>query len=123
MKIIDIHSHIHMRETLVQEQENNLLRDMERFGIERRLISAIGDESIEKKNRCIEELIARHPKELIGCGVINPKEENALEETGAYAPIPISGLWSLIHWKIAIIRISVHGLMIFWMFWRGGDSW
>lgn len=81
MKIIDIHSHIHMRETLVQEQENNLLRDMERFGIERRLISAIGDESTEKKNRCIEELIARHPKELIGCGVINPKEENALEET------------------------------------------
>ena len=56
MKIIDIHSHIHMRETLVQEQENNLLRDMERFGIERRLISAIGDESIEKKNRCIERM-------------------------------------------------------------------
>lgn len=89
MKITDIHAHILMRGFQMELQEENLLNDMDRFEIEKRVVSAVGDAGSERKNRCMEALIARHPKRLIGCGVINPKEEDALKETRRICANPL----------------------------------
>lgn len=75
---IDIHSHIQYSEGeyLIGE----LLLDMNKNQIDQRVISSINNENLLKNNQAIDDLCAFYPNQLIGCGVINPKLPDAIEQ-------------------------------------------
>ncbi len=86
--IIDIHAHINLLNPFGEKEIESLLADMDRFGIEKRVVSAIHGGNIKKQNDCIVDLVKKHPDRLIGCAVINPKDENAIEESQRILKIP-----------------------------------
>ena len=77
--IIDIHSHIGCSNVPREEEERRLLADMEKNGIDKRVVSSISVPYGEG-NRYVSELVSRHKDCLIGCAVINPKESDCREK-------------------------------------------
>lgn len=78
--IFDYHSHIRWdRETNTYDGEA-LLADMEENGIDRRMVSALYGYSIREQNKAVEELVNANPDRLVGCGVINPRQRDCIEE-------------------------------------------
>ena len=79
MKTIDLHTHLRRdREThnyLVEE----LLQESERFPDILRMISCL-DGEVHQSNWKIRELCETYPERFIGCAVIDPKREDALQE-------------------------------------------
>ena len=68
--MIDIHSHI--------EKENGvyllekLLADMDRFQIQKRVISDLRVDGIQEGIQQIAEAVKTYPARLIGCALLNP---------------------------------------------------
>lgn len=75
--IIDIHSHI--RKDADGQQEQKLLLDMDKNGIDFRVVSALEGWSVEAGNQYVSELVSRHPERLAGCAVIDPKQSDCRE--------------------------------------------
>lgn len=79
--IIDIHSHITYAHNIYETEE--ILKDMAIYHIDRRVISSLNGLPEAENNKNINDLVAQYPKKFIGCAVINPKSETAIEDTKA----------------------------------------
>ena len=81
MKIIDYHAHLGWDQETNTYLYDDLIEDMDKYGIDIRMVSALYGYSIEEQNNAVIELIKRYPNRIIGSAVINPKERNCIEET------------------------------------------
>ena len=70
MKKMDIHSHLIKKGKEYQVEE--LLADMERFNICKRVISTFDGDSIQAGNQDIADIVNLYPDKFIGCALINP---------------------------------------------------
>ena len=86
--IIDIHAHVKRNEATHEYLEQELLDDMKKNNISLRVVSALEGKSIQYQNDYISDLVTRHPNQLVGCAVINPKEDNSVEETKRVLQLP-----------------------------------
>lgn len=86
--IIDIHAHIKRDDTTHEYFEQELLDDMKKNNISLRVVSALEGKTIQDQNNYISDLVTRHPDQLVGCAVINPKEDNSVEETKRVLQLP-----------------------------------
>lgn len=77
--MIDIHSHLKTDSGKGSVQE--LLQDMDRFHIDRRVISDMRYDDVQGGNQRIAELVKEYPERLIGCAVLNPALSTILEDT------------------------------------------
>lgn len=88
MMIIDYHAHLRRDRTSGEYLYDELLGDMEENGVNLRLISAIDGPSIAVQNNCIAAFVGENPTKLMGCAVINPKEDECLAEMERIADMP-----------------------------------
>lgn len=86
--IIDIHSHIDRNYENPRLPEKNLFQDMEKNGIDLRVVSTLEGKSIREQNQYISSLVSRAPDKLAGCAVINPKLYNSVEDTKEALSLP-----------------------------------
>nr|WP_249317119.1 amidohydrolase family protein [Bacillus sp. FJAT-50079] len=61
---------------------------MKKNNISLRVVSAIEGKSIHDQNNYISDFVSRYPDQLIGCAVINPKEDNSIEEAKRVLALP-----------------------------------
>lgn len=86
--IVDIHSHIRRNPGNQIKEEEALLADMEKNGVDYRVVSALEGWPTEEGNRYISDLVSRYPERLAGCAVINPKDDNCGEMAKAALALP-----------------------------------
>ena len=86
--IIDFHAHLDRDPITKEYKVDELLKDMEDNHIDKRVISTFYGSSISAANDKIVELVKQYPDRLIGCAVINPKLDDAVEEAKRVAEIP-----------------------------------
>ncbi|MEC1523833.1 amidohydrolase family protein [Neobacillus niacini] len=86
--MIDIHAHVKRDRTTYNYLEQELLDDMKKNNITSRVVSAIEGKSIQDQNNYIADFVSRYPDQLIGCAVINPKEDNSIDETRRVLTLP-----------------------------------
>ena len=77
--MIDIHSHL--KTDSGEGSVQKLLQDMDRFHINRRVISDMRYDDVQDGNQKIAELVKEYPERLIGCAVLNPALSTILEDT------------------------------------------
>ena len=77
--MIDIHSHL--KTDSEEGSMQKLLQDMDRFHINRRVISDMRYDDVQDGNQKIAELVKEYPERLIGCAVLNPALSTILEDT------------------------------------------
>lgn len=80
MRIIDLHAHLERNLTTKEYKYDELMEDMVENRIEKRVVSMLQGKNIKNQNNIIIDFVRKYPDKLIGCGVINPKEDDALEE-------------------------------------------
>lgn len=78
---IDMHAHLRRdpktKRCLVEQQ----LDDMDKNGIDKRVISTFYGPTLEEANQSVLHLCETYPDRLIPCAAINPKEDQALAMT------------------------------------------
>lgn len=79
-KINDFHLHLGTSSSGTTHNLDDLIRYMDKFDIERAGLSTINHVLTRPLNDRIAECTAKYPDRLIGYGVINPREENAVDE-------------------------------------------
>jgi len=85
---IDFHAHV-KRDPIAKTYDlAGCLQDMAECGIDRRLISALEGRSIKDSNDAIASFVRQYPDKLLGCAVINPKEDDSVEEARRVAAMP-----------------------------------
>ena len=78
--MFDFHSHLR-RDPITKEYEiEALLADMEANKIDCRMISTVEGKSTSAQNDMIIDLVKQYPDKLVGCAVINQKEDDSVEE-------------------------------------------
>lgn len=75
---IDIHSHLLRVDGKYQVEE--LLADIAKNNLDFRVISTLQGPSIRCSNQYISDLV-KNRKQLLGCAIINPKLDSAMEDT------------------------------------------
>ena len=80
--IIDIHSHIKL------DGQQPLFQDMDKNGIDYRIVSCLSEPDTKIANKFVEELVSAHPDRLGGCAVINPKQRDCAEECERFLENP-----------------------------------
>ena len=78
--IIDYHAHVKRDRRTGKYLLQELLQDMDQNGIRMRLVSAMEGSSVSAQNDAVAEMVRSHPHRLLGCAVINPKADDAVEE-------------------------------------------
>lgn len=78
--IIDFHAHLDRDPITKVYKVDELLEDMRINNINMRVISTLYGSSISAANDKIIELVKQYPDKLIGCALINPKLDDAVEE-------------------------------------------
>ncbi len=78
--IIDIHAHL-TRDEFKRYSEDELLADMDKYHIDKRVVSTFEGPSIKENNAYIANFVSRNSEKLIGCAVIDPKSDSCLEDT------------------------------------------
>lgn len=86
--IVDIHSHIKRNRNDQEAEEKRLLLDMERNQIDLRVVSALFGWPVKEGNRYISDFVSRFPDRLIGCAVVNPKEDDCKEAAREAMELP-----------------------------------
>ena len=81
---------------------------MKACGIDKRVISTLEGRSVHDINNAIVDFVQQYPDQLLGCAVINPKEDDCVEEARRVATMP----WSLIPGNMGIYR---RGWNIIWI--------
>lgn len=76
--IIDIHAHVNRENNVYKDSE--LLEDMEKNNIDLRVVSTMEGSSIKEANTYISNLVKKNSNKLIGCAVINPKLDSAIDD-------------------------------------------
>lgn len=79
--IIDFHAHLDRNPITKEYYVEELLKDMKENNIDKRVVSTFYGTSISAANDKIVEIVRAYPEQLIGCAVINPKLDDAVEET------------------------------------------
>jgi len=96
-KVIDLHAHLSRDYTAKKYRVDELLEDMRAYPNMRRMISCL-DGPVYLGNLEIEKLVKEYPDRFFGCAVINPKEDDALEEmkrcisTGKFKAVELNSL-------------------------------
>lgn len=96
--LIDYHSHLGWDWKTNTYQTRELLEDMEKNGIDVRLVSALQGYSIEEQNHVVAGLAEEHPGKILACAVINPKERDCVSymqriaESGKFKAIELDSL-------------------------------
>lgn len=80
MMIIDFHAHLDRDPITKKYKVQELLTDMDNNGIDKRVISTYFGKDISAANDKIIETVRLYPDRLIGCAVINPKNDDSIEE-------------------------------------------
>jgi len=75
---IDIHSHL--KYSNGKYFTNELLEDICKYKIIKRVVSCVNNRDIIENNRKINEICKKYSEKLIGCAIINPKQEDAIEQ-------------------------------------------
>lgn len=75
--MIDIHSHVIDKNIEVVQK---LIEDMDIHGIEKRVVSTISSAPGLENVKFTEKIVKMYPSKLIGCVVLNPKNNNVLKE-------------------------------------------
>ena len=78
--IIDYHSHLGWNRESNTFQTEELLEDMEKNGVDIRMVSALYGYSTAEQNAVVAKFAQEHPDKIIACAVINPKERSCLEQ-------------------------------------------
>ncbi len=86
--IIDFHAHLDRDPVTKVYDVDGLLRDMEENHIDMRVVSTFYGASMSAANDKITELVRQYPDKIIGCAVINPKLDDAVEEAARVAKMP-----------------------------------
>lgn len=96
-KMIDLHAHLRRDYESKMYLTNELNEDTGKYPTLIRMISCL-DGPIVEGNRQIEKLVEQYPGRYIGCAVINPKEDNAIDElircihTGKFKALELNSL-------------------------------
>lgn len=78
--IIDYHSHLVWDPINDTYDIDACLKDMQENHIDKRVISALQGYSITHQNDVVANAVKQYPDRLVGCAVINPKEQDVLLE-------------------------------------------
>lgn len=76
--MMDIHSHIKREGNTYFIDE--LLQDMDRFQVDKRVISDMRVDNIQYGNQAVIDLVKQHPDRLIGCALLNPSLSTIMED-------------------------------------------
>lgn len=76
--MMDIHSHIKREGNTYFIDE--LLQDMDRFQVDKRVISDMRVDNIQCGNQAVIDLVKQHPDRLIGCALLNPSLSTIMED-------------------------------------------
>lgn len=78
--MFDFHSHL-KRDPITKEYDvEALLADMDANGIDYRMVSTVEGKNTSSQNDVIIDLVKKYPNKLVGCAVINPKEDDSIDE-------------------------------------------
>lgn len=86
--MIDIHAHLAFDYATRSHDVDALLADMDRHGIEQRVVSALEGVSTAATNDFVSGLTQAHPGRLLGAAVLNPKEVGVLDEAARLRDLP-----------------------------------
>lgn len=86
--IIDFHAHVKRDQNTKKYLVAELLDDMVQNDISMRMVSTMQGKSISHQNDFIIDLVQQHPDKFIGCAVINPKEDDSIDEALRVAGLP-----------------------------------
>ena len=86
--IIDFHAHVKRDPVSKVYDIEDCLRDMKACGIDKRVISTLEGRSVHDINNAIVDFVQQYPDQLLGCAVINPKEDDCVEEARRVATMP-----------------------------------
>ncbi|MBQ04496.1 hypothetical protein CL673_07315 [Candidatus Bathyarchaeota archaeon] len=91
--IIDIHSHLghHPLQDFKQGLEE-ILRDMETYGISRSFLLPFPSMKIKIVNDTVASSVKEHPEKLTGFSVLNPTADDALEEVERIVSLGLKGV-------------------------------
>ncbi len=84
---VDIHAHL-QRDVNNKYLVDELLMDMEKNNIEKRVVSVIRGNCINDMNKVASDLSEAYPDKIIGCAYINLKLDSALEDTKYALSLP-----------------------------------
>ena len=79
-KINDFHAHLGTSSSGVTHTLDDLIRYMDEFNIERCGLSTVNNVLTRPLNDRIADCVAKYPDRIVGYGIINPREENAVDE-------------------------------------------
>lgn len=86
--IIDFHAHVDRDIVSKQYLIEDVIRDMDENGIDIRMISTLKGKSIRDQNDAMAAFAGQYPGRLLACAMINPKEDDCVEEAARVAAIP-----------------------------------
>ena len=78
--IIDYHSHLGWNRETNTFETQQLLEDMDRNGVDIRMVSALYGYSIPEQNAAVAKFAQDNPGKILACAVINPKERDCLAQ-------------------------------------------
>lgn len=84
--MIDIHAHIQKRDGSYPVYE--ILADMDRFHIHKRIISDMRVDNIQEGNTGIANIVKLFPERFIGCAVLNPALSTVLDDVDHLMSMP-----------------------------------
>jgi predicted TIM-barrel fold metal-dependent hydrolase len=91
--IVDIHAHMgHHPVQDFNQEPDEILSVMEKFEISHSFILPFPSMKIKAVNNAVAGFVNEHPEKLIGFAVINPAEEECLEEVERIASIGLKGV-------------------------------
>ncbi|MEA4811864.1 MAG: amidohydrolase family protein [Anaerolineaceae bacterium] len=86
--IIDFQAYIRRDFKTKEYDVAELLRDMEENQIQKRVVTALEGRSIQAQNDFIVKLVQDYPRQLIGCAILNPKEDSCPAEAARILAAP-----------------------------------
>lgn len=91
--IVDIHAHIGHHPLMDFKQEpEEILRDMETYGIDVSFVMPFPSMKIREVNDRIAAVVKEHPDRLIGFGCVDPNADGALEEVERIVSLGLKGV-------------------------------
>lgn len=86
--IIDFHAHLERDPETKTYRIADLEKDTRYNKLDLRLISALEGKSVRGQNQVIRELVQANPEKYLGCALVNPKEDDSVEQVQEIASQP-----------------------------------
>ncbi|MCW3989694.1 MAG: amidohydrolase family protein [Candidatus Bathyarchaeota archaeon] len=91
--IVDIHAHIGHHPLMdFKQTPEEILRDMEKYGIDVTFVMPFPSMKIQEVNDRIAAVVKEHPDRLIGFGCVDPNADGALEEVERIVSLGLKGV-------------------------------